>query len=178
MQAGYYLENFNTGEPDTAPAYNFSSGGFAYTVTAGTAAAPGNVFESGAIIGTLEQARILTFTFSSGNVTAVGGNFFHTDSANRFTTQNVTINLSNGTTHTFTPTAANSFRGFTTTSAITSLSLAAPTGENFASVDDFIVGRRIGAVDTPEPGSFALAVSGLVAGLSARAARFRKRKAS
>ena len=176
VQAGYYLENFNTGVEDNASSYNFSSGGFAYTVTAGTTTVPSNVYQSGTFIGTLDPARILTFTFSSGNVTAVGGNFFHTDSANQLsTTQSVTVRLSDGTSNTFTPTAANSFRGFTTTAAITSLSIAAPTSEFFASADDFIVGRRIGAVDTPEPGSLPLALSGLAAVGAWCAARFRKR---
>jgi hypothetical protein len=167
-----YTETFTGGGVQSAPSYSFSSLGFGYTVTA----SPGSVYRSGTIIGNNLPNEMLTFTFTTGNITAIGGDFFITNILDAFQLQPVTLNLSNGTSVTYTPAnLAGSFRGFTTTgAAITSLTMAAPTGGQFYnSVDNLIVGRAAPATVVPEPSEIALLATGMVGliGVARRRAR-------
>jgi hypothetical protein len=158
-----YLETFTQGSVDSGVSFSYSSLGFGYTVTA----SPGVVYRSGSIIGNNSPNQTLTFTFTTGNVTAIGGDFFITNISDVFQPQPVTIALNNGTTTTFTPAnLAGSFRGFTTTgAAITSLTMSAPTGGQFYnSVDNLRVGRQgIPSTVVPEPSTYALVATGLAA---------------
>jgi hypothetical protein len=148
---GFYTETF-TGNPgvfDTG--VSFSSLGFTYVIDAAGGIEP--IYRSGTFLGNTYAAQALTITFTSNNVTAIGGNFFLTDVNDNPITGTVTITLSDGTVESFTTTSASDYRGFTsnTNTVITSLELSAPLAAQFNSIDNFTVG-----VAVPEPASVAL----------------------
>ena len=152
---GAYTETFN-GLPSTPPE-SFASLAFAYTVSA-----PGGLYGSGEFLGANQPDEALTVTFTSGNVTAVGGNFYATNISDTFQAVAITLTLSDSTTVTFTPTsAADSYRGFASTLTITSLTIASPGVSLYGGLDNLTVG--VSAV--PEPASallMALGVAGLL----------------
>ena len=152
---GAYTETFN-GLPSTPPD-SFAGGAFAYTVSA-----PDGLYGSGEFLGTNLPDEALTVTFTSGNVTAVGGNFYATNISDTFQAVAITLTLSDSTTVTFTPTsAADSYRGFASTLTITSLTIASPGVSLYGGLDNLTVG--VSAV--PEPASallMALGVAGLL----------------
>ncbi len=159
VAAGSYTETFAdpsfSGELDAT----FSSGAFSYVVSA-----PGGLYGNGTFIGTNLPNETLTITFTGAPVTAVGGNFWATNISDVFQAQPVTVTLSNGTTTSFTPTSAtvSSYRGFTSTLAITSLTLSS-TAAVYAGMDNFTVGSAV-----PEPTSYMLFALGLGGLLLAR----------
>lgn len=137
---GAYVENFNQTDP---PVY--SSNGFSYAITTSL----GPIDDAGTFITTAVEQQTLTLNFTSGNVTAVGGNFFVVDVNNTFQASVVTINLSDGTTDSFTTTSAADFRGYSTGPSgpvITTLTLAAPASLRFNAIDNIVVGAAV-----PEP---------------------------
>ena len=153
LESGFYTENFNganTGT-ETTP-LSFSGGPFSYSV-----ASVGGVYRNFALIGSNLEGNALTITFTSGNVNAVGANFFLTDIDDVFRPRSISIGLNDGTTVAFTPASIDAYRGFTSTVAITSLTMNA-TPANFNSLDNLTVG----IVAVPEPSSMALASLGLV----------------
>lgn len=157
---GAYTETF-TGVSD--PSASFSSGGYSYTVSA-----PNDMYSSGTFIGTSMPFETLTINFTSGNVTAVGGNFFAVDIGDNFQASSITLTLSDLTELTFDSTSMDdSYVGFYSAGLfITSLTMN--VGEVdfqgfYASLDNLTVGT---AAVVPEPGSFALAglaLAGIVA---------------
>ncbi len=156
VAAGSYFEDFNDelvfgGEPTA----NFAGGAFSYTVSA-----PGTtLYGEGSFIGTAGANLALVVTFTGAPVTAVGGSFYATNFSDQLQAVPITITLSNGSVTTFTPTSlVNSFRGFTTTSPITSLTLSPPGGGLYGGIDSL----RVGSV-VPEPGTMALWLAGLAA---------------
>ncbi len=168
--ANRYTETFTTGvAPQSANSYSVAGNGYSYTVTT----SQNRVFESGTdpinpnIIGTNNPNENLIFTFNSGNVTAIGGNFFTTYSNNGFYGGPVTLTLDNGTTSTYSPATQSTFGGFTTTASITSLTLSIPTTPTglYASADNIVVGTRITPAAAPEPGSLVLMGMGLIGGV-------------
>ena len=162
LAPGSYTETFvglNT-PVNNATSLAFAGGGFAYTVSQAS-----GLYGVGTFIGTGIPNVPLTITFTSGNVTALGGEFFNTDAFDSFQSTPVTITLNDGTTTTFTPADfSSSFRGFVSTSLITSLVLSAPGGVQYAGLDNLTVGA------VPEPSSWALMILGLGA-LTAAARR-------
>ena len=159
LAPGAYTNAFTAATFSSAASYSFSGGGFGYTV----AASPGQTYLSGTFIGNFTANQVLTVTFTAGAPTAVGGEFFITDSLDNFVSAPVTVTLSDGTTTTFTPTSeANGFRGFTSTAAITSLTMAIPGAGNFNTIDNLVVGN-VAAV--PEAGTWLMMGLGL-AGLA------------
>jgi len=158
---GAYSENFNSWVTDPpAGALVFSSGGFTYS-----AFAVDDLYLSAGFLGTSQINKALTLTFTSGNVTAVGANFFALNISDAFQAVSVTITLSDGTVSTFTPTSmADSFRGFTSSTPITSLTFSAPGQSLYASLDNLTVG--VAAV--PEPANWALTALGLAGVIAAR----------
>ena len=165
---GSYTNTF-TGAVDAALSYSYSGGSFAYTVTAPPAGFGDDVYLSGTFIGNLYANASLTVTFTSGNVRAIGGNFYITNSSDAFVAAPITINLSDGTTTTFSPGTAADYRGFVSTVSITSLVMLAPGASRYNTIDNLTVGTPV-----PEPGSYALMALGLAAVLAAR----RKRSAT
>lgn len=141
INPGYYLEDFEATNP---PSYN--SGGFSYTVGGDT------IYDSGSFIGNHNPNTALTITFTSGNVTAVGGEFFITDQSDIFLTVPVSITLSDATIISYTPNSQAEFRGFVSNGpVITSLTFGAPGPSRFNNLDNLIVGTAI-----PEPSSIFL----------------------
>jgi hypothetical protein len=150
---GYYYNNF-TGVPGGAqPSLDYSSGGFSYTIST----APGSIsglFNGTGIVSTDNAGDAILIEFTSGNVTAVGGNFWSTD-INFFPfAADVTLDLSDGTSVTFFSTSANDFRGFTSDQVITSMTIDAVdpvAGPAWSTLDNLYVG-----VAVPAPGAVAL----------------------
>jgi hypothetical protein len=153
INPGYYLENFQATNP---PSYN--SGGFSYTVSGDT------IYDSGSFIGNINQNIAFTITFTSGNVTAVGGDFFINDISDNFLTAPVSITLSDATSISYTPTSQAEFRGFVSNGPIiTSLIFGAPGADRFNNLDNLIVGTAI-----PEPSSIFLMGLGFISSLTYR----------
>ena len=153
---GFYTETFDgLSDPSTG---NFSGGAFAYT-----ASAPNDIYVGGGFLGASQEDDALTITFTSGNVRALGADFFATDISDNGISTLVTITLSDGTVESFTPTTfADSFRGFSADLAITSLVISGPGTSLYAGLDNLTVGT------VPEPTSWALVGLALAGMLAAR----------
>ena len=152
VQPGFYFNNFSSVGGGATPSLSFNSGGFAYTVTA---FGPGSqqLFNDPGLVSTDSALDAIRITFTSGNVTAVGGNFFSSDINFNAIAASVTVALSDGQSVTFNSSSANDFRGFTSTQTITSLTIdaldaAAPA---WSTLDNLYVGQAI-----PAPGAMAL----------------------
>jgi hypothetical protein len=143
---GYSLETFDASEPGSPATLNYSGGGFAFT-----ASSSGNMYAPGGFIGTSNPNTTLILTFTSGNPTAIGGDFYNTDFSDTFATSGVTVTLNDGTTRTYTPlSGANSFTGFTATLPILSLTVSAPGSSLYGGLDNLFVGQaRPKAVPLP-----------------------------
>ncbi|HEY1092330.1 MAG TPA: PEP-CTERM sorting domain-containing protein [Burkholderiaceae bacterium] len=153
---GAYTENFNAA---VDPGGLFSSGGFSYAISS-----PGELYFSGDFVGTNQIDSALTVSFTGGNVFAVGANFFATNISDEFQAVSLTLTLSDGTVTSFTPTSlSDSYRGFVSNLAITSLTISAPGQSLYAGLDNLTVGA---VSPVPEPASWALMGLG-VAGLLA-----------
>jgi PEP-CTERM motif len=163
VAAGAYTNAF-TGAPNTQPSFSFSDGGFAYTVSAPEVLLNDATYLSGTFIGNLYSNATLTVTFTGGNPTAVGGEFFISDVNDRPVSAEVTVTLSDGTTTTYTPNGpSDGFRGFISNVAITSLTMSAPGLGFYNTIDNLIVGTAVAAV--PEAGTWLMMGLGL-AGLA------------
>jgi PEP-CTERM motif len=154
-----YTEAFTA----TAPP-NYLGGGLGYNVSTGTGVA-GKVYNSGAFIGTIDQTTF-TLNFTTGNILAVGGNFYVTDIADVFTAASTTVTLSDGTSDTFTPSSTTEFRGYVATTALTSLTMSGTSGGVYNTVDNITVS----GIPVPEPGSAGLLGFGVL-GLGLRRRR-------
>jgi hypothetical protein len=155
---GAYTETF-TLDPDSGPSFSFSGGAFAYTATA---SGETDVYLSGDFLGNFTSNQSMTLTFTAGLPTAIGGEFFITDSADNFVSAPVTVTLSDGTTSTFTPVGNQStgFRGFTSTVPITSLTMVIPGLSNFNTLDNLVVGKAV-VVAVPEASTWLMMGLGL-----------------
>lgn len=159
IEPGYYYNNF-TGVPTGAvPSLSYSSGGFSYTISTGGGIS--GLYNGTGFVSTDNASDVLQIDFTSGNVSAVGGNFWATDINFNAIAATVAINLSDGTSVSFNATSANDFRGFTSNVTITSMTIDAIDGAAFAwtTMDNLYVGA------VPAPGALAvLGLGGLVAG--------------
>lgn len=159
VAAGAYTEGFNGSGLPPAGEVAFSGGAFSYKVFA-----PSNLYGGTGFLGTSQIDEALTITFTSGNVTAFGGNFFTTDINDDFQSVEVILTLSDGTVETFLPTSfADSYRGFTSDLAITSLTISAPGQSLYAGLDNLTVGMTV-----PEPTSLLLVGLGFAGLVAAR----------
>lgn len=151
LAPGFYTETFIGSETTS-----FSGAGFGFTV-----AAPDGTYASGTDLGANQVEQALTITFTGHPVTAVGGNFYATDINPDFLPESLTVALSDGTTLVYTPTGKDTFRGFVTTSSISSLTVAfaAQGMGRYTTVDNLTVGTNVALV--PEPGQWALMALGL-----------------
>lgn len=180
LQPGYYLEDFSSlvGPGEISSPIDFSGGAFAYT-----ASTPGNFYavqtpggSGNQVLSTLFAEDAITLTFTSGNVTAVGGFFLVTDLNGDIATGSITLNFNDGTTVTLTNQTLSTFTGYVSPGVpITSLTVSAiqpPNGEGDArwpTVDDLIVGAVAenglppdnGVI--PEPSTLWLLAGGILA---------------
>lgn len=150
---GLYFNDFTGVPTGSQPSLNFSGNGFAYTVSA---AGPGsnNLFNDTGLISLDSAADSIVVTFTSGNVTAVGGNFWSTDINFQPRAAEVVIELGDGTIVSFNSTSSADFRGFTSNDLITSISITAIdplSGPAWATMDNLYVGQLV-----PAPGAMAL----------------------
>ena len=170
-QPGSYLETFDgLSEGFDAGPLTFSNGDFEYE-----ASAVGGFFQLTApsdstdiLLSTNSALTDIVFTMTTPDVTAIGGFFFVTDLGGAVTNGSVTATLANGLQLMVSNPTITNFIGFTTTSAIVSLTVSVDT--DFVTVNDLIVGRAV-----PEPSSLALGLSGLT--LGGLAVRSRRRRA-
>lgn len=151
---GYYLETFNSlpSYSDLGPSLAFSGGGFSYT-----ASAPGDLFSVTPTGGTTAlftnfATSPLTFSFTSSNVTAVGGFIFPTDNPGDAVAGAITATLNDGSTISYASANLSSFAGFTSLIPILSLTLTTSDPSLFPTVDNLIVGTAV-----PEPSSLVVA---------------------
>jgi len=153
LAAGSYTESFASSDPPT-----YLLGGFAYTGSV----SGGTIYDSGNFIGNFNAANSFILTFTSGNVTAVGGNFYLTDVNDTFLPSALTITLSDGTVDTFTPSSINGFRGYIASAPITTLTMGVTASGVFNTLDNLTVGA------VPEPTTAGLLAGALVFGLRRR----------
>ena len=156
---GSYTEGFNVEEfGNFASGLEFSSNGFTYNVVA-AGPEPLDIYQSGDFIATEATNEVLTINFTSGNVTAVGGNFYLTNVAEQTVVASVTLTLSDSTTVSFSSATSAEYRGFVSTGPfITSLVMSAPGVNLRNSIDNLTVGARI----IPEPASVLSMCSGFL----------------
>ncbi len=149
-----YTNAFDDAVPGASPDLSYSSGGYSYTVSA-DGPVLGGLYNDTGLISTNNATDGILVTFTSGNVTAVGGNFWATDILVFPTGTDVTITLSDGTSESFVSTGPSDFRGFTSDIAIDSIFIDAiddVTGTPYwATMDNLIVGTAV-----PTPGAAAL----------------------
>jgi len=171
LQPGYYLEDFSslTGPGSIPGPLSFSSGGFTYSANA-----PGGFYAvqtpSGSgnhVLTTESAADTITLTFTSGNVTAVGGYFFTTDLFGDVTPGTITLIFSDGTLVNLTNQDLTTFTGYISDGpTITSLQIfASQEGdvEAWPTVDNLYVGAGIPPENgvIPEPSTLLLFGGGL-----------------
>ena len=85
-----YTNAFNDAVPGPSADLNYSNGTYSYTVSA-DGPAFGGLYNDTGLISTNNAGDGILVTFTSGNVTAVGGNFWATDISVFPTGTNVTI---------------------------------------------------------------------------------------
>lgn len=161
LAPGHFLNNFGSVGGGASGPLNFSGNGFSYIVDA----PPGGLFNNPGVISTNNATDPIVITFTGGNPTAVGGNFWATDINFNPISATVTINTSDGQSRSFTASSPSDFTGFTSAVAITSMMIATQAGPPTAwpTMDNLYVGQVI-----PTPGAAALLGLAGVAGLRRR----------
>jgi hypothetical protein len=139
----------------------FSQGGFSYTVSAPNRlwggsgdGSPGSKF-----LGTQNPNDALTISFTSNNVTAIGGNFFLNDTDDNRIAGTITLTLNDGSVIKLNSATSGAipFGGFTTDGLkITSLTMSDLDPTTWNNFDNLYVGTAITnvnptATDVPEP---------------------------
>ena len=130
VQAGYYLETFDSlPATDLGTSLSFSGNGFSYDASAALDLYGVAVGIGDNALSTNNFTDTLTLTFTSGNVTAVGGEFFNTDLPGNPSFDAVIVSLNDGTSVIVTGDINDPmpFRGFVSANAlITSLTVVGP----------------------------------------------------
>ena len=169
LDPGSYDETFDGFiQGNTLPSpLNFSQGGFGYSAAVAdgspfyTEGVPGDTYLS-----TNTDARAIVFTPTGGNINAIGGDFFLTDTLGAFFQGTVSLSLDDGTTTTLTNPAGTGFLGFISSVPIGSLTFTSPAAPGYATVNNLIVGQAV-----PEPSTWLL----LAGGVLPLASRLRRR---
>ncbi len=149
-----YTNAFDDAIPGPSFDLSYSNGTYSYDISA-DGPALGGLYNDTGLISTNNAGDGILVTFTSGNVTAVGGNFWATDILVFPTGTDVTITLSDGTIESFTSSGPSDFRGFTSNVAIDSIFIDAIDSVGgtpyWATMDNLIVGTAV-----PAPGALAL----------------------
>lgn len=152
----YYKETFDSLPLDSTPIFNFSSSPYSYTATAPTSNSfVNNTPDSVDVwLSPASNTDSIVFSFTSNNISAVGGFFFTTDSGGLATAGTIQVTVDGNPTQTITLTDPTSFMGFTSFSPFSTLTVTAVQGNDdlWPNANDFIVG--VAAV--PEPATWAL----------------------
>jgi hypothetical protein len=169
MSPGYFFNDFSSlpNPPQVSPLM-FSGNGFAYTATESSGAFESQALGSGHVaVSTNAETDTMTLTFTSGNVTGVGGNFWLT--ALDFSTIPGTVSVSafDGTnTSSFDVVNGDpsTFVGFLSTVPIVSLTITPPSPDSgqYATMSNVDSGTG-NLVPTPEPSAVVLAGFGALA---------------
>lgn len=148
VAAGYYLNGFDDAVPGPSGDLSYSQNGFSYTVGTQTGAVSG-LYNDVGLISTDNAGDSIVVNFTSGNVFAVGGNFWATDISVFPTGTGMTVTLNDGSTVSYTSTGPSDFRGFVSDTAISSITIDAPddlSGTPFwATMDNLYVGAAVPA---------------------------------
>lgn len=155
LQPGYFSEDFESrADEGYASPLTLSGGAFAAEVS--TTANGLLVFDLGGNdylttgITTAGWSAPVTLTFTTGNVTAVGGAFFVTSAFGQVVPENtVTLNFSDGSSFPITGQTNTSFFGYISDTPIASLTIVPDATHRFISIDNLAFGEA--AVPTPAP---------------------------
>ncbi len=142
-----------------------TAGAYGYTGTT-----PGDFFGAGTVanpwLSTNQAVDTMTFNTFTGGSNGVGGNFFGSDIAGAFQAGNIIVvatDSSGSVTQTITGATVNSFLGFVSTTAVTSLTVTSVQGATplWGTVDNLVFAKRAvvqGAV--PESSTWLMMVAG------------------
>jgi len=178
IKADYYFDNFESLTPTMNPdSLAFGpTNGYSYTASTdeGTLYVVPVIGATTALSTSIAQAT-LRLEFTGNPVTALGGLFFPTNLSNEPLIHLIELAFSDGSTRALSNAALTSFIGFTSSVAITSLSITAPANgcgvtSCYPTLDDFYVG------EAPVPATALLLAAGLLA-LGSRGGRARRRAA-
>lgn len=176
LSPAYYQESFEGLEQYTAldSPLSFSQGGLSYLASVGDGSAFYNVGRLDDVwLSTDSIGQSIIFNFSSGNINAIGGFLFLSDSDGSATNGTITLTLNDGTVATNIDASEDtSFIGFISDAPLGSLTLTPPDEETWVTANDFIVGQ---AVPVPEPGTWIMVLAG---GLGGTALLWRRRHAA
>ncbi|HEY4086119.1 MAG TPA: hypothetical protein VGM43_09280 [Bryobacteraceae bacterium] len=178
LTSGYDFENFESMDFQAAAhSWSFSQNGFDWTASTtdyfGSEPAdnPAAILfiDSGPSVAmipaggnTSGAGDVLTLTFTSGNVNAIGGNFFLTDFIGNVRGGSFSLTMNDGTTKTFTDVGGDNFFGYISSSAITSLTFTPPGPfTSWATIDNLYVGQGTALSQTPETSTMGLLFGGL-----------------
>jgi hypothetical protein len=153
-----------------------SVGAYGYKATV-----PGNFYGSGPVsnpaLSVNNSRDTITFDTFTGGVQALGGNFYATSDFGTFIAGSLLLTATDASgtiTRTITPTSADGFWGFVSSTAVTSMTISPVevVGINlYATVDNLVLAKRSVTV-VPEPQTYALFLAGLAGvGLVARRRR-------
>ncbi len=166
---GISLNTFDDVVSGPLPDLTYSIGAFSYDISAGGGYGTG-LYNGTGVVSTQNANDHLLITFTSGNVNAVGGNFWGTDQFFNVVLAQITITLSDGTEVTFDSTGPAVFRGFSTDVFITSMTIDAKSATGaWATMDNLYVGAAV--VPLPPAAWAGLATLGLLGGLRAHRRR-------
>lgn len=172
ISSGSYVETFSSIRWGSSLSY--SGNGYSYTASAAT--------DLRSRYGWLQNTwpGEITITFTSGNVTAVGADFFGLNRSDERAGTTITLNFSDGSTRTieYSPSSAT-FTGFTFDTPLTYMTMSVESywfASRWAGLDNLIVGTAAAEepVSTPEPGAWILLSTGM--GLLALSRFTRRRK--
>ena len=151
-----YTDNFsgitNTSSEVTSAPQNFSGNGM--SLSADTAPTPNDLYTlvngGTKLLSVNDAVSSLVFTLTSGNITAVGGNFFITDEPGNFVADTIDILFSDNTSTNWAPSSASDFIGFVFDTPVTSMTLSRGVSTNYVTAGTITVGQ------VPEPSTMAL----------------------
>lgn len=161
-----YTETFSTlSDSGLGQSQSFSNGVYSYATTTTAMALLSFTLGSDRYLTTSGRPTTMwsapiTITFTSNNVTAIGGSFFYTSAFGYVTDGTVTLAFSDGTTKTFSGQSNSTFWGYTSDVVLTSVTFTPDATHHFVSIDNLVVGSAA----VPEPatlGMLGLAMLGI-----------------